>query len=107
MDVFLYNYLNNFSVIGCVYTSGDCNFSIIYSEGTKKGGLVLIIDARYRAWRVARSCIRLSVMLLGSRATSVFVIRPDGFWDKRVDSCTKSYKDSEVRIFSLKEQLFY
>ncbi|XP_046833263.1 uncharacterized protein LOC124430549 isoform X3 [Vespa crabro] len=70
-------------------------FLSIFSEGTKKGGLVLIIDARYRAWRVARSCIRLSVMLLGSRATSVFVIRPDGFWDKRVDSCTKSYKDSE------------
>ncbi|KAL2729461.1 titin isoform X1 [Vespula squamosa] len=70
-------------------------FLSIFSEGTKKGGLVLIIDARYRAWRVARSCIRLSVMLLGSRATSVFIIRPDGFWDKRVDSCTKSYKDSE------------
>ncbi|KAK2586836.1 hypothetical protein KPH14_009775 [Odynerus spinipes] len=70
-------------------------FISIFSEETKKAGLVLIVDARRRAWRVARSCIRLSMMLLGSRATSVFVVRPDGFWDKRVDSCTKSYKDSE------------
>lgn len=67
------------------------------SEETKKNGLVLIVDARKGAWRVARSCIRLSIVLLGASAASVIVVRPDGFWDKRVDSCTKSHKEGEVR----------
>ena len=66
------------------------------SEGTKRNGLVLIVDARRGAWRVARSCIRLSTILLGTSAASVIVVRPDGFWDKRVDSCTKSHKEGEV-----------
>lgn len=71
---------------------------IIISEETKKAGLVLIVDARRGAWRVARSCIRLSMLLFGSSAASVIVLRPDGFWDKRVDSCTKSHKEGEVGI---------
>jgi len=45
---------------------------------------------------VTRSCIRLSTNLIGSKVISVIVIRPDGFWDKRVDSCTKSHKEGEV-----------
>lgn len=45
---------------------------------------------------MARSCIRLSTVLLGAYAASVIVVRPDGFWDKRVDSCTKSHKEGEV-----------
>lgn len=68
------------------------------SEETKWNGLVLIVDARRGSWRVARSCIRLSMVLLGSSATSVIVVRPEGFWDKRVDSCTKSHKEGEVGI---------
>jgi len=58
--------------------------------------LVLIVDARHSAWRVTKSCIRLSTNLIGFKVISVIVIRPDGFWDKRVDSCTKSHKESEV-----------
>lgn len=54
------------------------------------------MDARRGAWRVARSCMRLSTILLGTSAASVIVVRPDGFWDKRVDSCTKSHKEGEV-----------
>lgn len=68
----------------------------IYSEETKENGLVLVVDARRSAWRVTRSCIRLSTNLIGSKIISVIVIRPDGFWDKRVDSCTKSHKKGEV-----------
>ncbi|XP_076385572.1 uncharacterized protein LOC105662897 isoform X4 [Megachile rotundata] len=70
-------------------------FLSTFSEETKKAGLVLIVDARRGAWRVARSCIRLSMVLLGPSAASVIVVRPDGFWDKRVDSCTKSHKEGE------------
>jgi len=58
--------------------------------------LTLIVDARRGAWRVARSCIRLSTDLIGATAISVIVVRPDGFWDKRVDSCTKSHREGEV-----------
>lgn len=71
-------------------------FFLLISEETKEKGLALIVDARRGAWRVARSCIRLSTNLAGSTAVSVIVVRPDGFWDKRVDSCTKSHKESEV-----------
>ncbi|KAM0731550.1 SEC14 domain and spectrin repeat-containing protein 1 [Formica fusca] len=70
-------------------------FLSIFSEETKGKGLALIVDARRGAWRVARSCIRLSTNLAGSTAVSVIVVRPDGFWDKRVDSCTKSHKEGE------------
>ncbi|KAL6428689.1 hypothetical protein ACFW04_007940 [Cataglyphis niger] len=70
-------------------------FLSIFSEETKEKGLALIVDARRGAWRVARSCIRLSTNLAGSTAVSVIVVRPDGFWDKRVDSCTKSHKEGE------------
>ncbi|XP_019884311.1 titin isoform X6 [Camponotus floridanus] len=70
-------------------------FISIFSEETKEKGLALIVDARRGAWRVARSCIRLSTNLAGSTAVSVIVVRPDGFWDKRVDSCTKSHKEGE------------
>lgn len=34
---------------------------------------------------------------------SVIVVRPDGFWDKRVDSCTKSHKEGEVSGISQSE----
>lgn len=88
-------YKMTFCVIGMQMT---CRvFLWPYSEETKKNGLVLIVDARKGAWRVARSCIRLSTVLLGASAASVIVVRPDGFWDKRVDSCTKSHKEGEVR----------
>ncbi|XP_018309581.1 uncharacterized protein [Mycetomoellerius zeteki] len=70
-------------------------FISIFSDETKENGLVLIVDARHSAWRVTRSCIRLSTNLIGSKVVSVIVIRPDGFWDKRVDSCTKSHKEGE------------
>lgn len=67
----------------------------IFSEETKQNGLCLLIDARYAIWRVARSFIRLSTLILGSNATSTIAVRPDGFWDKRVDNCTKSHKEGE------------
>ncbi|XP_039306302.1 uncharacterized protein LOC105193639 isoform X2 [Solenopsis invicta] len=70
-------------------------FMSIFSEETKENGLILVVDARRSAWRVTRSCIRLSTNLIGSKVISVIVIRPDGFWDKRVDSCTKSHKEGE------------
>ncbi|XP_071560873.1 uncharacterized protein [Temnothorax nylanderi] len=70
-------------------------FTSIFSEETKENGLVLVVDARRSAWRVTRSCIRLSTNLIGSKVICVIVIRPDGFWDKRVDSCTKSHKEGE------------
>ncbi|XP_020293894.1 SEC14 domain and spectrin repeat-containing protein 1-B [Pseudomyrmex gracilis] len=70
-------------------------FMSIFSEETKENGLVLIVDARSGAWRVARSCIRLATNLIGTKIVSVIVVRPDGFWDKRVDSCTKSHKEGE------------
>ncbi|XP_017882397.2 SEC14 domain and spectrin repeat-containing protein 1-B, partial [Ceratina calcarata] len=76
-------------------------FLSIFSEETKKNGLVLIVDARRGAWRVARSCVRLSTVLLGSYGASVVVVRPDGFWDKRVDSCTKSHKEGEPQYLTL------
>ncbi|KOC67436.1 SEC14 domain and spectrin repeat-containing protein 1 [Habropoda laboriosa] len=76
-------------------------FLSIFSEETKKNGLVLIVDARRGAWRVARSCVRLSMMLLGASAASTIVVRPDGFWDKRVDSCTKSHKEGEPTYLTL------
>ncbi|OAD58516.1 SEC14 domain and spectrin repeat-containing protein 1 [Eufriesea mexicana] len=77
------------------------NVCFMVSEETKKNGLVLIVDARKGAWRVARSCIRLSTVLLGASAASVIVVRPDGFWDKRVDSCTKSHKEGEPTYLTL------
>ncbi|XP_033210466.1 SEC14 domain and spectrin repeat-containing protein 1-B isoform X2 [Belonocnema kinseyi] len=67
----------------------------IFSEDTKQNGLCLLIDARYAVWRVARTFIRLSTLLLGKNATSAIAVRPDGFWDKRVDNCTKSHKEGE------------
>ncbi|XP_054013283.1 titin isoform X3 [Hylaeus anthracinus] len=76
-------------------------FLSIFSEETKRNGLVLIVDARKGAWRVARSCIRLSMMLLGPSAASVVVVRPEGFWDKRVDSCTRSHKEGEPTYITL------
>lgn len=57
------------------------------------------MDARRGTWRVARSCTRLVINLLGPHAASVIVLRPDGFWDKRVDNCTKSHKDDEVHYY--------
>ncbi|XP_043261539.1 uncharacterized protein LOC122402644 [Colletes gigas] len=76
-------------------------FLSIFSEETKRNGLVLIVDARKGAWRVARSCIRLSMVLLGPSAASVIVVRPEGFWDKRVDSCTRSHKEGEPTYLTL------
>ncbi|KAL0100113.1 hypothetical protein PUN28_019517 [Cardiocondyla obscurior] len=76
-------------------------FVSIFSEETKENGLVLVVDARCSAWRVTRSCIRLSTNLIGSKIISVIVIRPDGFWDKRVDSCTKSHKEGEPIYITL------
>ncbi|XP_018360288.1 PREDICTED: titin isoform X3 [Trachymyrmex cornetzi] len=76
-------------------------FISIFSDETKENGLVLIVDARHSAWSVTRSCIRLSTNLIGSKVISVIVIRPDGFWDKRVDSCAKSHKEGESLYVTL------
>ncbi|XP_018338023.1 PREDICTED: titin-like isoform X4 [Trachymyrmex septentrionalis] len=76
-------------------------FISIFSDETKENGLVLIVDARHSAWRVTKSCIRLSTNLIESKVISVIVIRPDGFWDKRVDSCTKSHKEGEPLYVTL------
>ncbi|XP_015607040.1 titin isoform X3 [Cephus cinctus] len=67
----------------------------IFSEETKENGFTLLIDAQRGSWRVARSCIRQSLTFMGSNANSVIVLRPDGFWDKHVDNCTKSYREGE------------
>lgn len=74
----------------------DRDLTCLSSGDTKRNGLCLIVDARRGSWRVARSYIRRSIVLVGNSATRVIVIRPDGFWEKRVDNCTKSRKDGEV-----------
>ncbi|XP_066595674.1 SEC14 domain and spectrin repeat-containing protein 1-like [Prorops nasuta] len=82
-------------------------FLHIFSDETKQRGLGLIVDARRGAWRVARSCLRLATTLMGSRAALVIVVRPDGFWDKRVDNCTKSHKDGEPTYVTLERLSSY
>lgn len=67
----------------------------IFSEGTKSNGFTILVDAPKDAWRVARGCIRQASTSCGANAVSVIVLRPDGFWEKHVDNCTKSHKEGE------------
>ncbi|XP_048515729.1 titin isoform X3 [Athalia rosae] len=67
----------------------------LFSEETKSNGFTILVDAQREAWRVARACIRQTSSSCGSAAVSVIVLRPDGFWDKHVDNCTKSHKEGE------------
>lgn len=71
-------------------------FLFLLSDETKQNGICLIVDARKGCWRVARSYIRRSINVVGKCAGRTIVIRTDGFWEKRVDNCTKSWKDGEV-----------
>ncbi|KAH0535742.1 hypothetical protein KQX54_018708 [Cotesia glomerata] len=72
-----------------------------FNDETKKNGISLIMDARKGSWRVARSYIQRSMNVVGKYAARMIVIRPDSFWEKRVDNCTKSWKDGEPIYISI------
>lgn len=72
-------------------------FSSIFNQETRRRGFTVLVDGQKNAWRVARACIRMVSLSLGSDLASMIVLRPDAFWDKqRVDNCTKIRKEGEV-----------
>ncbi|KAK0181091.1 hypothetical protein PV327_003404 [Microctonus hyperodae] len=79
----------------------------IFNDETKQNGICLIVDARKGCWRVARSYIRRSINVVGKCAGRTIVIRTDGFWEKRVDNCTKSWKDGEPIYVPIARLHFY
>ncbi|KAK6627493.1 hypothetical protein RUM44_009971 [Polyplax serrata] len=71
-------------------------FSSIFNQETRRRGFTVLVDGQKNAWRVARACIRMVSLSLGSDLASMIVLRPDAFWDKqRVDNCTKIRKEGE------------
>ncbi|XP_034951171.1 uncharacterized protein [Chelonus insularis] len=73
----------------------------IFNDASRRNGICLIVDARKGSWRETRSYIRRTINAVGKYAARTIVIRSDGFWEKRVDNCTKSWKNGEPTYISL------
>lgn len=64
-----------------------------------KDGLDAIIDGQKCGWRAAKATIELVTNILGDKLRKLYIVRPDGFWDKqRLENCAKAQKNKDVRI---------
>ena len=70
----------------------------VSSPETRRNGLAVVLDATRSSWRTARACMRQVGVTMGADAAALIVLRPEAFWDKqRVDNCTRTQKEGEVR----------
>ncbi|XP_014261226.1 SEC14 domain and spectrin repeat-containing protein 1-B [Cimex lectularius] len=67
----------------------------IFSDETRRKGLTFVVDAQKSNWRLTRLCIRHLLQGLSEETATAIVIRPEAFWDKRVDNCTRVCKTFE------------
>jgi len=69
------------------------------SSETKQLGLCIVIDAQRSTWKTTKNIIHKVFEILDENIGAMLVVRLDVFWDKqRVENCTKSRTEGEVRI---------
>lgn len=70
------------------------------SDETLKDGIDAIIDAQKCNWRSVKATVDTVTNSLDSKLRKLYVVRPDGFWDKqRLENCAKSQKNKDVSHF--------
>ncbi|XP_073974213.1 SEC14 domain and spectrin repeat-containing protein 1-B isoform X2 [Rhodnius prolixus] len=67
----------------------------IFSDDTRRKGITFVVAAQKSNWRLTRLCVRHLLHGLTDEPAQVIVVRPEAFWDKRVDNCTRSQQTSE------------
>uniref|UniRef100_A0A146LQX0 SEC14 domain and spectrin repeat-containing protein 1 n=1 Tax=Lygus hesperus TaxID=30085 RepID=A0A146LQX0_LYGHE len=67
----------------------------IFSDETRRKGLTFVVDAQKSNWRLSRLCVRHLLQGLVEEAATLIIVRPEAFWDKRVDNCTRVSKNAE------------
>ncbi|KAL1117099.1 hypothetical protein AAG570_004427 [Ranatra chinensis] len=68
----------------------------ILSDDTRSLGVTIVLDAQRSNWRLTRVCVRhILHRLHRDDAVNLIVVRPEAFWDKRVDNCTRIHRQGE------------
>ena len=67
----------------------------IFSVSCRDRGWVVIVDARTCPYRLVKPTVSTIRAALGN-IRHLFVVRPEGFWDKNRVDCRKSEVDSQV-----------
>lgn len=70
---------------------------LLNSDETLKDGIDAIIDAQKCNWRSVKSIVDVVTNSLDIKLRKLYVVRPDGFWDKqRLENCAKTQKHKDV-----------
>lgn len=70
-------------------------FSVMFSVSSRDRGWVVVVDARVCHYRLVKPTVSTVRATLG-HIRHLFVVRPEGFWDKQRVDCRKSEVDSQV-----------
>lgn len=70
-----------------------------YSPETRQTGLCVVLDAQRSTWKTTKSVMHKVFEILDVNIGAMLIVRLDVFWDKqRVENCTKSRTEGEVRV---------
>lgn len=86
-----------------IYNANCCTFCdimhlfpVLHSVSSRDRGWVVVVDARVCHYRLVKPTVSTVRATLG-HIRHLFVVRPEGFWDKQRVDCRKSEVDSQVR----------
>lgn len=70
-----------------------------FSLETRQSGLCVVLDAQRSTWKTTKSVMHKVFEILDVNIGTMLIVRLDVFWDKqRVENCTKSRTEGEVRV---------
>lgn len=86
------------NIINNSITSNALSLGFFRSPETRQSGLCIVLDAQRSTWKTTKSVMHRVFEILDENVGAMLIVRLDVFWDKqRVENCTKSRTDGEVR----------
>lgn len=69
---------------------------LFYSDVVLQKGITVIVDAQNITARITRQHARYIFQLFEGLSVSLYLVKSEGFWEKHVETCTKSQTKGEV-----------
>lgn len=71
---------------------------MFFSDVILQKGVTVIVDAQKTTVRINRQHARFIYNLFEGLTVNLYLVKSEGFWEKHVETCTKSQTKGEVRI---------
>ena len=68
-------------------------------------GVTVLVDAQKTTARINRNHARFIFKLFEGLTVNLYLVKSEGFWEKHVETCTKSQTKGEVGNIPIKSQL--